>query len=217
MIGDWPDMQSLSSYDIGKKAFEGRTYKDDIDVAVEGQRILFDPINKHNEQQRRNRQKIYDPDKHMFIGNHDDRVDRAINLDRKLEGLISLDDLQYKNFGWTVHPFLVPHVLDGVAYAHYFTSGVLGRPVTSAQALLTKKHMSCVMGHVQDRQIAYARRADGQSMTGIFAGTYYLHDEDYLNAQTNNHWRGIWMLHEVDDGSFDEMPVSINYLRRKYG
>jgi len=25
------------------------------------------------------------------------------------------------------------------------------------------------------------------------------------------------MLNEVNDGSFDEMPVSINYLRKQYG
>jgi hypothetical protein len=24
------------------------------------------------------------------------------------------------------------------------------------------------------------------------------------------------MLHEVNNGSFDEMPVSLNYLRKKY-
>jgi hypothetical protein len=27
----------------------------------------------------------------------------------------------------------------------------------------------------------------------------------------------VWIFHEVQDGSFDEMPVSINYLREKYG
>jgi len=25
------------------------------------------------------------------------------------------------------------------------------------------------------------------------------------------------MLHEVDDGQFDEMPVSLKYLRKRYG
>jgi hypothetical protein len=25
------------------------------------------------------------------------------------------------------------------------------------------------------------------------------------------------MLHEVKDGQFDEMPVSINFLKRKFG
>ena len=38
----------------------------------------------------------------------------------------------------------------------------------------------------------------------------------YLNAQTNEHWRGVYMFHEVLDGAFDEMPVSLNFLREKY-
>ena len=32
-IGDFADMPSLSSYDVGKKSFEGRRYKDDIETA----------------------------------------------------------------------------------------------------------------------------------------------------------------------------------------
>lgn len=92
----------------------------------------------------------------------------------------------------------------------------MGRPVTSAAALLSKKHMSCVMGHVQGRQIAYATRADGSEITGLFVGAYYLHNESYMSYQGNKHWRGLWVLHEVANGSFDEMPVSIEYLKRKY-
>jgi hypothetical protein len=83
--------------------------------------------------------------------------------------------------------------------------------------MLTKKHQSCIMGHVQDRDIAFAQRADGKRMTGIFAGIFYQHDEEYLNHQTNQSWRGVWMLHEVADGAFDEMPVSLEYLRKRYG
>ena len=93
----------------------------------------------------------------------------------------------------------------------------MGRPCTTAQAMLNKKHMSCFAGHQQGRQIAYARRADGTEITGIIAGSCYEHNEDYLNMQSNNHWRGVYMLHEVKDGSFDEMAVSLNYLKRTYG
>jgi hypothetical protein len=92
----------------------------------------------------------------------------------------------------------------------------MGRPVTSARALLTKKHMSCFAGHLQGRQIAYSRRADGQEMTAIIAGSAYLHNEDYLSHQTNQHWRGIYMLHDVQNGSFDEMAVSMKYLQSQY-
>ena len=50
-------------------------------------------------------------------------------------------------------------------------------------------------------------------MTGLFAGIYYQHDEEYLNPQTNGSWSGLWVFNEVDNGTFDEMPVSMSYLR----
>ena len=33
----------------------------------------------------------------------------------------------------------------------------------------------------------------------------------------NNHFRGVIMLHEVEDGFGLPMPVSLNYLKQKYG
>jgi hypothetical protein len=216
-IGDFADMPSLSSYDVGKKSFEGRTYKADVESTKEAMNLLMKPIKDEQERLIRNKDKRWNPRLILTLGNHEDRINRAINLDRKLDGLVSVGDLGYEELGWEVHPYLEVVVVDGVAYSHYFTTGVMGRPVTSAAALLTKKHMSAVMGHVQHRQIAYAQRADGRQMTGLFVGSCYLHDEDYLGLQGNDYWRGIWMLHEVNQGSFDEMPISLNYLRRKYG
>jgi hypothetical protein len=29
-------------------------------------------------------------------------------------------------------------------------------------------------------------------------------------------WKGMHVLHEVSNGSFDEMPVSLNFLSEKY-
>jgi hypothetical protein len=215
-IGDHWDMPSLSSYDVGKKSFEGRQYTKDIAAGKRGMEALLAPIWAEQEKNRRAKGKVYKPEMHFHIGNHEDRIDRAVEMDRKLEGLMSLDDLCLEDYGWTVHPFLKPHKLGGVMFSHYFVSGVMGRPVTSARALLTKHHMSCVMGHVQDRDIAEAKRGDGTRITGLFAGIYYTEDQGYLNPQTNNSWRGIWVLNEVRDGSFDLLPVSINFLRDKY-
>lgn len=208
MIGDFTDMESLSKYDVGKKTFEGRRYKKDIEASWAGMNLLMAPFQKI---------KGYRPKLILTIGNHEDRINRAVEADPKLEGVLSLNDLPYIHYGWRVVPYLEPVIVDGIAYCHYFQSGVLGKPVTSAQALITKKHMSCIMGHVQGRQIAYGTRADGKQITGLFVGGFYQHDESYLSWQGNKHWRGIWVLHEVDEGSFDEMPVSISYLRRKYG
>jgi hypothetical protein len=43
-----------------------------------------------------------------------------------------------------------------------------------------------------------------------------MHDEGYLNHQTNNHWRGIYVLNNVVDGAFDEIAVPMHYLKSKY-
>ena len=152
----------------------------------------------------------------LTLGNHENRIHRAVENDAVLDGTIGIDDLGYSRYGWEVHPFLDVVVIDGVAYSHYFTSGVMGRPVGTANALLSKKHMSCIAGHQQGRQIATAVRADGQMMSAIIAGSCYEHDEDYMGPQGNQHWRGIVMLHEVNDGAFDEMFVSLKYLKEKY-
>ena len=215
-IGDFCDMESLSSYDVGKKSFEGRRYKTDIDIAHKAMKMLLQPLEDFNERAKRNKEKQYHPRQVLTLGNHEDRIDRAIQADPKLEGVLSTSDLKYKEFGWEVYPYLEVVVIDGIAYSHYFQSGVMGRPVTSAAALLAKKHQSCIQGHVQGRQIAYGTRADGKQITGLFVGGYYQHDEAYLHWQGNKHWRGLWILNDVDDGSFDEMPISISYLKRKY-
>lgn len=216
-IGDWADMESLGMYDVGKKSFEGRRYALDIEAAHKGMDLLLSPIKEFNARARRNKEKQYHPRMVLTLGNHEDRISRVLESDPKWEGMISLEDLKYEEYGWEVYPYLEPVIIDGVAYCHFFTSGTMGKPVTSAAAMMSKKHQSCVMGHVQGRQIAYGTRADGTQMTALFVGGFYLHDEEYLKWQGNKHWRGLWMLHEVKDGSFDEMPVSIGYLQKKYG
>lgn len=214
-IGDFADMASLSSYDVGKKSFEGRSYKQDVDVAHEAMDLFLSPIINLQAQQRRNKEKIYRPRLVLTLGNHEHRIPRAIEDDRKLDGLISIKDLPYQN--WEVYDFLEPVVIDGICYSHYFSSGVLGRPVTSARMLLTKKHQSCVAGHQQGRDIAYGQRADGTNMTAIISGSFYQHHEPYLNPQTNSHWHGVWMFHDVNNGQFDELPISLFYLKNRYG
>ena len=216
-IGDHWDMPSLSSYDKGKTGYEGRRYVKDIQAGNDALTEFMKPIYEEQKRMRKAKKKVWRPRLIFTIGNHEERIMRAVENDAMLEGLIGYQDFNLETHGWEVHPFLQPVIVDGVAYAHYFTSGVMGRPVSSARLMLNKKHMSCVMGHVQGRDIAFAQRADGTNMTGIFAGTFYDHDEDYLGAQGNGQWRGIWMLNEVRDGAFDEMPVSIRYLEDKYG
>ncbi len=215
-IGDLADMESLSSYDVGKKSFEGRRYTKDVQAAKDAQSAFWTPIAKLQDRQRRNKDKVYNPRSVMCLGNHENRINRAVNNDAKLEGLISIDDLDYEGYWGEVYPFLETVIIDGVAFAHYFVTGVAGRPSSTANAQMNKQHMSCVAGHQQGLQIATAHRADGTRLTSIIAGSCYEHDEDYLGSQGNKHWRGFLMLHEVHDGNFDLMPVSLDYINKKY-
>lgn len=216
-IGDFADMPSLSSYDKGKKSFEGRRYSEDIKAVHRGMGLLLNPMKQLNKKLAAKKEKQYQPQMILTLGNHEARLLKAIEEDPKLEGTIGLEDLQYEEFGWRVYPFLEVVMLDGIAYSHYFTSGVMGRPVSSARALIKSRHCSAVMGHVQTTDVYCGdTRADGKQMTGLFCGICYLHDEEYLGPQGNATRRQIVMLHEVDDGEFDMMFVSLAYLRRRY-
>jgi hypothetical protein len=215
-IGDWADMSSLSSYDRGKKSFEGRRYKDDIAASIEGMERLLGPLKRYNEHKAKMKEKQYRPRLVLTLGNHEFRINRAVEDDAKLDGVISVDDLKFKEFGWEVYPFLTPVSIDGILYCHYFQSGVMGRPVTSARALVKAKHCSAVMGHVQTTDVYMGDvRGDGTPIIGLFVGVAYLHDEEFL-GQANACRRQVVMLHEVENGGCDPMFVSLDYLRRRY-
>jgi len=209
-IGDFSDMESLSSYDVGKKSFEGRSYQKDVQAAREAIDALLTPLYEFNAKAKKNKDKQYKPRMVLTLGNHEQRILTAINNDRKLDGLISIDDLPYEN--WEVYPFLDVVTIEGVAFSHYFTSGPMGRPIGTAQQMLNKLHMSAFAGHQQGRQVAYGKTADGKPLTAIICGSCYEHDEAYMGAQGNNHFRGLYVLNDVKDGSFNEVAVPLSTI-----
>lgn len=214
-IGDHADMPSLSSYDRkGGKLMEGRRVVQDINAANHGWDVLNEPIENFNKG-RRNK---WNPEKHFFMGNHEDRITRAINADATIDGLISLSDLKYAEYGWNVHDYLVPVCLDGVWYAHYFANPMTGRPYggQNVETRLKTIGHSFSMGHQQG--LLWGRRETiGGGMCGLVAGSFYIHDEDYKGPQGNLHWRGIVVCHGVENGTYDPMFVSLDYLCRRYG
>jgi len=188
-IGDFADMPSLSSYDKGKKSFEGRRYKKDVEAVNLAMLTLMAPIKKEMKRLRRNKKKQWKPRFVMTLGNHENRINRAVENDAMLEDVISTDALGFND--WEVYPFLEVVEIEGVYFSHYFISGAMGRPVSSARALLTKKMVSCVQGHSQTMDVAYSYRPDGKRITALFSGACYQHDEDYLTPQGNYYWRAF--------------------------
>lgn len=206
-LGDFADMPSLSSYDKGKKSFEGRRYTNDIKAARHAMRDLVAPIK---------RKKGYNPRMVMTLGNHEQRIIRAVDSQPELDGLIGYDDLPYED--WEVYDFLEPVVIDGIIYVHYLANPMSGRPYGgTALTVLKNVGKSYVMGHQQLLDSANRQLITGERQWGIKAGACYPHDEDYKGYQGNQHWRGVLVLHEVHEGSFDPMFVSLEYIMERYG
>jgi hypothetical protein len=202
-IGDFWDMPSLSSHDKGKLSFEGRRYVNDVRAGQEAMRKLLAPLNVDG----------YSPRKVFCLGNHEIRISRVIDLNPEFSEKFSLDDLGIRDYGWEVHDFLKVVEIDGIEYSHYFTSGVMGRPASSAAAMLRERQKSCTMGHVQYTDVAMHKKTQ---QIGLFCGTCYTHDEDYLGHQGNVQRRQIVVKHEVEDGRYDPMFVSLKFLEKAY-
>jgi len=211
-LGDHWDMPSLSGWDKGKKQFEGRRYEDDIRAGNESFAILTKYIKEYN--RRRAVDKQYHPRLVFCLGNHCDRITRAVEDQPVLDGKIGLHDLD--TTGWEVHGFKEVVWIDGIGYSHYFYNPMSGRPYGGmvATRLKTIGH-TFTMGHQQTLDYAI-RFVAGKSQHGLVAGACYLHDEEYKGPQGNAHWRGIIIKHAVKDGSYNPMMVDLDYLCRKY-
>lgn len=208
-IGDFNDMVSLNSYEVGKADAEGTRYADDIAYGKHAMDKLLGPMRRYNA----GRRKKYTPRMVFTMGNHEYRIEREAATNPRMIGTIGLDDLGYREAGWEVFPFLKVARIDGIDYAHFFVSGSMGRPVSSAAALLRVRQSSAIMGHVQQTDVAVHPRTGN---IAVFAGTCYTHNESYLGEQANNQRRQILVCNEVRNGTFDPMLVSLSFLKRKY-
>lgn len=216
MIGDWWEMSSLNSYEKpGSKYFEGRTYENDVESGIAAMMRLVKPIFDYNSKARQNRKKIYKPRMVFCMGNHEYRIQRAVNTDPRLSGAISLDHLHLAQFGWEVYNFLDIVTIDGISYSHYFINpdSLVGTPIGGTiENKMKLIGTSFSMGHQQKRQYGNRYNGLGKEIHGLVCGSFYSHNPDYLGPQGNNYWRGVIVKHEVNDGCYDPCFVSLNYL-----
>lgn len=207
-LGDHWDMHSLSSYDRGTKNAEGARYDKDIkagNAAIEE----FEKVLR--------RRRKYKPRKIFLIGNHEQRIERHVSANPELHGTLSYDNFNLKENGWEVHAFLKPVCIDGVHYAHYFYNPLTGHPWGGkASTKLTNIGFSFTQGHVQGKDQSEKYLANGRTLRGLVAGSFYQHNEKYKGPQANRHWRGCIYKHEVRQGDYDQMELSLRYLLEKW-
>lgn len=213
-IGDNWDMPSLSEYDRGKKCFQGRSYKADIATGVEFMDRMFHPVKKQ-------KQKL--PRTVFLEGNHEHRIHRAIQLQPELEGAIGYDDLQLDRYFDEYVPYTgsVPGVIeiDGISYAHYFVSGVAGRPVGGehpATSLITKKLSSATQGHLHLADWSTRMALNGKRLMGCFVGCYQDYQSDWAGSMSDLWWSGVVVKRNVEDGCYDPSFISLAALKKEY-
>jgi len=217
-IGDHFDFPSLSFYDKGKRAIEGRRLIADIEAGLEGMQRLLAPLRALQAQQRTNKQKVYKPRMVFCMGNHEDRFDRMQNDQPALDGFVGMHTIDLESMGWEVHPFLKPVNIKGIMFVHYLANPFSGKPYGGGAANQLKHvGVSYVVGHKQTLDIAMQPVLNGKIRLGIINGACYPHDENYKGHQGNNHFRGIIILNEAADGFALPMPVSLDYMMKRYG
>lgn len=215
-LGDHWDFASLSSHEEpGSAPLEGKRYADDLFVGNEAFKTISAPMEKEVERRRTLHKKRWEPRKVFCTGNHEVRADRVADNNPKLIGTIGSDDCDIRD--WERHSFLKVVDVDGILYSHYFQSSHSSRPIGgSAVNKLTKIGSSFVHGHQQGLDMGTKMMGNGKTLWGIQAGSCYVHEEHYRGAQGQRHWRGVLILNEVANGEHCPMPLSLDYLCRRY-
>jgi len=218
-IGDGADMASLSSFDKGTRGYEGRRYQRDVDSFIDAQDRMFAPIKADN----RKRHQSYNPRLVYTLGNHEYRIEKLINAEPGLYGKVGVQDLKLEEHGWEVYPFLQPVVIDGIAYAHYFASGVAGRPISGeniGKTLCVKLHQSAVQGHSHIYDHSERAIISGHKIFGLSCGcfTHPKYVADWNRAFVQMWWRGIVILEDLDgEAYYDKITtITLRKMMRDY-
>lgn len=217
-MGDAADMPSMSSYDKGKASFHGRNYEKDINSHLDFQDRMWYPIRKSKRKQ---------PFKVVLEGNHEHRIKKALQYSPELEGDrfgVSFKDLAFSEYYHQVVEYSgsTPgtYAVDGVHYAHYFISGVMGRPIGGehhAHSLISKNMVSSTAAH--SHLVDWAVRTDtsGKKIMGCVAGVYQDYDSQWAGNINKLWWAGVVVKHGVEDGIYSPQFISLDQLRKEYG
>ena len=213
-IGDAADMYSLNTFDKGKGSFNGASYEADINCAVDSFDRTFRGLG-------------YKPRKVFCVGNHEYRITRVLEQSPELAGDkhgVSMGHLQLNHFFDDVVDYegAAPGTIsvDGVNYAHYHTSGAMGKAIggeNHARSLLLKGHMSSTCGH--SHFLDYSTHVDGagKRLHGLVCGSFKGPKNDaYAGTSARNYWRGVCVKRKVTNGGYDLQMVSLAQLEELY-
>lgn len=221
-LGDHWDMPSLFAFDNprtkGTIDFYEANYGSDLEAGREAFARLHTPIQREIYNSTRRKGDDWNPRLVFLFGNHEHRAAKVLRNDPRLKGAIGVNDYELPR-GWESHPFLEIVEIDGILYCHYFVNqqSLMKNPLSgSIDNRLNKIKQSFTQGHQQTKMYGSQFLATGREIHGLVVGAFYSHDEEYLGPQGNHYWRGVVVKHEVREGQYDPMFVSLDYLIRKW-
>ena len=215
--GDWWDFPSLNRHaEKGSAELENSRYQADVDAGNEAFAIFCAPMEAEQARLKKNRDRQWNPQKVFLGGNHEHRSDLVAQNDPKWSGIIGSHNCQTRDF--KRYPFLEIVEIDGIAYSHYFANTHSGRPIGgSIENRINRIGRSFCQGHEQGLRHGRVPYPGNMSRIGIVGGSFYQHCEGYRGPQGRDEWRGIVVLNEVENGDASIMPLTLAYLRKKYG
>lgn len=212
-IGDWADFPSLSSYDRGKASAENKRVSKDWDAFRTSVDLLMSGWSSGK----------YKPRMVYTKGNHEFRAERY-QQDNPAVDVLPDTGAYLAGAGWETYEFLDVARVEGCLVSHYFPRTLTGR-VTSgsqkygaprAEVMIRANMASCIAGHKPGFDYATFPGVN-RILHGVIAGSFYQHNEEYMGPQGHSYWRGVVMLNRIKNGAFDICPVSMEYLRERYG
>lgn len=222
-MGDFIALGSLSAWDKHRLlSMEGKRYHEEMMWGRQAIQMMLAPVEKMNNNRRRSKIKLYQPNVYWLIGNHEDRISAFIEENPVMSGHVDLiQDLNVLSIpNSTIIPYRGFCYIDGVAFTHIPMTRN-GRPLQGMH--ITEKALdifasSIVFAHTHKLEMSSCYRYGAEHLAqAVTAGCFFEHFEDYLGGAPASYWRGVLVLKHTSKGRFDIETVSLRQMKEMFG
>ena len=214
IIGDFISLDSLSAWDSDKRRkMENRRYAHDITVGNHALDVLLAPYHRAREEARRNRKRMWEMELIFCEGNHEERLERYIDLNPVIEDHVNvIHDLHLEDRGFNVIRYGQYVEIGEILFTHIPFAGN-GKPFSStalttsmAKRVLQTMNKSVVYGHTHKLEVATLTRRNSEMLYAINVGCYTADmPEPYAVNSVDESWRGVVHLVTNQDGKLTSM------------
>jgi len=213
-IGDFIDFASLSTHEREDtyKARGKPSFMEDMASAVDALQVFEAQLSPD-----------YHPRKHITFGNHEERCERAEDIDPKARGMyVGQRDTLFESHGWTHQAYRHWTVIGGVGFTHAPQS-IMGKPLGGKNVENTVANdttFSVVFGHTH--RYNYVRRPKqgyANSVTVVNVGCAMPHNyvPSYASALPSGFSYGVVDM-MIEGGEILSAPLrTFRELTRMYG